>query len=126
MRKIKFFLWVFWAVLPAVTPGFAQESGMSCALTGPTYQLASDTVVWSMMIGSGQSCVRGIRSAFVTLDDVKLIAPPQSGQVILQGPGFIYKGGSDFRGEDSFAISVSGKLNRIPGNSTIHVEVSVR
>jgi hypothetical protein len=125
MSKIKRFLWVFWALLPAATPGFAQ-SGTSCALTGPTYQLASDIVVWSMTVGSGQSCIRGIRSAYVTLDDIKLVTPPQSGQVVLEGPGFVYKGSSDFRGEDSFAISVSGTLNRIPGNSTIRVEVYVR
>jgi len=79
-----------------------------------------------MTIGSGQSCVRGIRSAFVTLDDVQLISAPQSGQVVLEGPGFIYKGGADFRGEDSFAISVSGKLNRISGSSTIRVKVLVK
>jgi hypothetical protein len=113
-------------VLSLATPGLGQESSNACLLWGPGYQLASDTVEWSMTIASGQSCVRGLRTAFVTLENIKLVTQPKSGQVILEGPAFIYRGESNFHGDDSFAVLVSGKYNRIAGSSTIHIAVSVR
>jgi hypothetical protein len=117
---------VFLVIFLAVRSAFAQDPSTSCLLYGPSYQLASDTVEWSMTIASGQSCVRGLRTAFVVLDDIKLVSPPQSGQVILEGPAFVYKGDSNFRGADSFSVLVSGKLNRLAGSSTIRISVSVR
>jgi hypothetical protein len=123
---VRIFPSVFFVVFLAIRTAFAQDPSTSCLLYGPTYQLASDTVEWSMTIASGQSCVRGLRTAFVVLDNIKLVSPPQSGQVRLEGPAFVYKGDSNFRGEDSFSISVSGKLNRLAGSSTIRINVSVR
>jgi hypothetical protein len=110
--------------MPAV---FAQDFGRACLLNGPTYQLAADTVTWSMTIGEGQRCVRGVRSAYTILDGVKLLLRPKSGQVVLDGPGFIYQSPSNFRGQDSFSLSVTGKTNNnVSGNSTILVLVSVK
>ena|ERR1700722_19673982 len=124
---LSFLLRVFVGVLFFTLPGFAQEpSATQCLLWGPAYQLAADTVEWSMSVGSGQSCVRGLRSAFVTLDTIKLVTPPKSGQVVLEGPAFVYKVDPDFHGEDSFAVLVSGKQNRVAGSSTIRVLVSVK
>jgi hypothetical protein len=74
---------------------------------------------------SGQSCTRGLRHARVTIDTTKLISPPQSGQVKLLGPGFSYTANSDFVGQDSFTIQVSGMLNGIRGSSDIRIIVSV-
>ena len=87
-------------------PAIAQDPGTACLLEGPSYRLASDTVAWSMTIGVGRRCIRGLRSAFATIADVKLLAPPKTGEVILAGPGFIYVGKADFRGEDSFTLGV--------------------
>ena len=120
------FLSVLLAMFVAMSSGLAQDSGTTCLIYGPPYQLASDTAVWTMSIGSGQSCIRGLRSSFVTLDSTKLVVPPRSGQVKLEGLGFVYRSNPDFRGEDSFTISVSGKLNKINGSSMIRVVVSVR
>ena len=114
---------VFLAMFVATTPGFAQDLATTCALSGPPYQLASDTVTWYMSVASGH--IRGLRTQWVTLDTTKMITPPQIGQVKLEGPGFLYKNNGD-RGEDSFAILVSGKLNKINGSSTIRIVVSVR
>jgi hypothetical protein len=116
----------FLAMFSDMNSGFSQESVTTCFLYGPSYQLSSDTVVWVMTVGSGQSCVRGLRSSYTTLDSTKLITPPQNGQVKLEGPGFVYKAGAGFQGEDSFVIFVSGKLNKINGSSTIRIVVSVR
>jgi hypothetical protein len=123
---MRFFLIPLLAFFVTLNSGFAQDSGTACALYGPSYQLSSDTVLWSMTIGSGQSCIRGLKSAFVTLDTVKLVTPPQAGQVKLEGPGFVYKGNSDFRGQDTFSLLISGKKNKVAGSSTIQFVVSIR
>jgi hypothetical protein len=78
-----------------------------------------------MQTSSGQSCIRGLRHKRVTIDTAKLISPPQSGQVKLLGPGFSYTAKSDFEGQDSFTIQVSGMLNGIRGSSDIRIIVSV-
>ena len=121
-KNMLFFQSVLLALFATISSGFAQ----GCFVYGPPYQLQSDTVVWSMTIGSGQSCTRGLRSVHTTLENIALVVLPRSGQVKLEGPGFMYKGDLDFRGEDSFSFLVSGKLNRIGGSSTIRVVVSVR
>jgi len=92
---------------------------------GSQYQLKSDTVDWTMQTSSGQSCIRGLRDNRVTIDTAKLISPPQSGQVKLLGPGSSYTAKSDFEGQDSFTIQVSGMLNGRRGNSNIRIIVSV-
>src|SRR5262247_2730003 len=100
--------------------------GDACVLTvGSLYQLKSDAVDWTMRIDSGQSCIRGLRHNRVTIDTAKLISPPQSGQVKLLGSGFSYTAKSDFEGQDSFTIQVSGMLNGIRGSSDIRIIVSV-
>jgi hypothetical protein len=100
--------------------------GDACVFTiGPHYQLKSDTVEWTMQISSGQSCIRGLRHGGVTIETAKLISPPQSGQVKFLGPGFSYTAKSDFQGQDSFTIQVSGMLNGIRGSSDIRIIVSV-
>src|SRR5215831_5346950 len=100
--------------------------GDACVLTGGSlYQLKSDAVDWTMRTDSGQSCIRGLRHNRVTIDTAKLISPPQSGQVKLLGSGFSYTAKSDFEGQDSFTIQVSGMSNGIRGSSDIRIIVSV-
>src|SRR5499426_2330100 len=100
--------------------------GDACVLTvGSLYQLKSDAVDWTMRTDSGQSCIRGLRHNRVTIDTAKLISPPQSGQVKLLGSGFSYTAKSDFEGQDSFTIQVSGMSNGIRGSSDIRIIGSV-
>src|SRR6516165_2682115 len=100
--------------------------GDPCVLTvGSLYQLKSDAVDWTMQTSSGRSCIRGLRHNRVTIDTAKLISPPQSGQVKLLGSGFSYTAKSDFEGQDSFTIQVSGMSNGIRGSSDIRIIVSV-
>jgi len=96
-----------------------------CFTNGPRYKLESDTVEWHMEIRSSDSCVRGVRFSYVWNAAVRLISPPQSGQVTLIGPGFSYTAKSDFRGEDSFVVGVSGFKNKASGYSTIRLIVTV-
>ena len=120
-------MWSSGAILLALLLVFVRPAlGDPCVLTvGSLYQLKSDTVDWTMQTNSGQSCIRGLRHKRVTIDSAKLISPPQSGQVKLLGPGFSYTAKSDFEGQDSFTIQVSGMLNRIRGSSDIRIIVSV-
>src|SRR6516164_153928 len=125
--KLKRTMWSSGATLLALLLVFVRPAlGDPCVLTmGSQYQLKSDTVDWTMQTSSGQSCIRGLRHKRVTIDSAKLISPPQSGQVKLLGSGFSYTAKSDFQGQDSFTIQVSGMLNGIRGSSDIRIILSV-
>src|SRR5262245_4492969 len=125
--KLKRTMWSSGATLLALLLVFVRPAlGDPCVLTvGSLYQLKSDTVDWTMQTSSGQSCIRGLRHKRVTIDSAKLISPPQSGQVKLLGSGFSYTAKSDFQGQDSFTVQVSGMLNGIRGSSDIRIIRSV-
>jgi hypothetical protein len=110
---------VFWLF------GGGGASAQSCTVFGPRYNLIGDTVGWAMKIGSGSSCVRGVRFSNVEFQSLELVSPPRSGQIALQGSGFRYAAKADFRGEDSFSLEVLGAIYKTRGSSTIHVTVSV-
>jgi hypothetical protein len=98
----------------------------SCVINNrQVYNLVTDTVNWSMRVGSGQNCRYGVRYAKVQLERMKLVSPPRAGQVVLQGSAFTYITRKDFQGDDSFDLEVAGQIQKIPGSSTIHVAVSV-
>src|SRR5215475_4162559 len=120
-------MWSSGATLLALLLVFVRPAlGDACVLTGGSlYQLKSDAVDWTVRTDSGQSCIRGLRHNRVTIDTAKLISPPQSGQVKLLGSGFSYTAKSDFEGQDSFTIQVSGMSNGIRGSSDIRIIVSV-
>jgi hypothetical protein len=105
--------------------GYRVAKAETCLISGPRYSLIADTVHWSVKIESGHNCVGGIRFGNVEFDSMKLVSPPQSGQVALQGPGFTYTAKTDFGGQDSFTIEVLGAIGKRRGSSTIHVTVSV-
>lgn len=100
--------------------------GDTCLLSSANrFQLNSDAVEWAMQIVSGRSCIRGLNYGAVIIDEVKLVSPPQSGQVVLTGPGFSYTAKPNFNGQDDFTLQVSGSMIRIRGTSEIRVLVSV-
>ena len=112
---------VFIVAMLGVRPSFAQP----CAVQIQTYQLNLDNVDWPMTVGDGRSCTGGFRVRNVTLESVRLVLPPEHGQVRLQGPGFTYRAQPGFRGQDSFTVVVSGSLKKAAGTSTIRVLISV-
>jgi len=117
--------WVGSLVLIMLLSRSGATSAGPCLVSGPRYQLVTDTIEWSMSIGTGQSCTRGLRFNDVAIEDVKLIALPQYGEVTLQGPSLTYTPKVGFEGQDSFAVAVSGSIKRIHGTSTIHIAVLV-
>jgi hypothetical protein len=78
-----------------------------------------------MTIRSSENCIRGVRFSYVYNATVRLISLPLSGQVTVVGSGFSYTTKPNFRGEDSFAVGISGSKNKTNGYSTIRVLVSV-
>jgi hypothetical protein len=115
----------FFVVLIAFLSLSAPAHAMECVVNGPRYRLTSDVVNWSMKISNGQSCIRGLRFNNVAIESLHLVSPPQTGQVTLRGPSFTYSAKSDYEGEDSFTVAVSGTINRSRGSSTIRIIVSV-
>src|SRR5262245_26116669 len=97
----------------------------ACVLNGPRYQLASDTVHWSLELSDGETCLRGVRFNNLVVDKLIVVSGPQTGHVTLQGTGFSYKAARDFQGRDFFSLLVSGAPNKIPGSSTIEIQVSI-
>ena len=100
-------------------------AAQACVIQTPRYSLKADTVDWTIKIASGKSCVRGVRFGNVQLESVKLVSPPKSGHVTVEGPGFRYTSKAKYNGSDSFALAVVGTLNKHPGSSVIRVTVSV-
>jgi hypothetical protein len=117
--------YAFQIILVFCLLGGRVASAQSCVIDRPRYNLIEDTVGWSMKIAGGRSCARGVRFANVIIESLKLVSPPQSGQIALQGLGFTYTAKADFRGQDSFSLTVFGTANKTRGSSTIHVTVSV-
>ena len=113
---------MLFVLLLFVTPALADNCIISNA---SRFQLNSDAVEWAMQIVSGRSCIRGLNYGAVRIDEVKLLSPPQSGQVTLTGPGFSYTAKPNFQGQDVFTLQVSGSMIRIRGTSEIKVLVSV-
>jgi hypothetical protein len=104
--------------------GILSNLADACLLNGPRYRLESDTVRWSLELSRGESCNRGVRFNNVVVNTLMVASAPQTGRVTLQGPGFSYKPANDFQGRDFFSLIVSGTANKVPGISTIEVEVS--
>jgi hypothetical protein len=114
------------AALTVLLFGCRVASAEQCViLSDPRYKLAADAVTWSMKVKGGHRSICGVRVHLVEFESVRLVSPPQSGQVELQGWGFSYTPKDGFWGEDSFALEVSGNLKKLRGSSTIHIVVSV-
>jgi hypothetical protein len=107
--------------------GIRTSDAGECNVTGPYYQLASDTVEWQLRIVSGQSCVQRIRfHAVENITTIDLISSPQFGQVtVLDHVAFTYMAKPDFQGQDSFSLQVSGAIKKVNGTSTIRIVVSI-
>jgi hypothetical protein len=91
--------------------GGSAANAQTCHVAAPRYSLQDDIVTWSMTIDNGRSCIRGLRFANVQFGGLKLVSPPQFGEVVLQGAGFVYSPKADFHGRDAFSLLVTGAIN---------------
>ena len=98
-----------------------------CLISGsPVRLLESETVEWTLVIGSGQTCIRGLRSGAMLLDSVSLASSAKTGSATVQGYSFTYRAPADYKGEDTFSVRIVGTNRGIRGQSTIHVHINVR
>jgi hypothetical protein len=97
-----------------------------CIPAGPPAKLNSEFVDWTIVIASGQTCLRGLRTSAMILESVTISAPAKFGEAIVQGYGFSYAAPRDFKGEDSFSVTLVGTNRGVRGDSTIRVHVSVQ
>ena len=109
-------------LLLASAPALSAE----CPLQGPPARFESEFVDWRITIGSGQRCLRGLRWGAMTVDEVKIVEPAKSGEATAQGYGFAYQSRPDFKGDDAFAVKLSGVNRGVSGSTTIRVHVTVR
>jgi hypothetical protein len=77
-------------------------------LPAERFELASDTVYWTVLIPSGTECLQGLRGKTQLLNEVKLVDAPSAGVATIAGPSFRYQAYSS-PGTDRFRIAVSGE-----------------
>jgi hypothetical protein len=111
------------SMLMLLSLGIRAASAGECLITGPQYQLQSDTVEWQLKTRIGQSCIRGIRFRNVAGPVVKIISPPSFGKLAVLGPSFSYTAGTDVADKDSFSFEyrASFQAGAAPQLSTLCV-----
>ena len=55
-----------------------------CVPAGPPPKLDNESVYWSIVIASGQTCLRGLRSGTMIIESVAISAPAKSGEATVQ------------------------------------------
>ena len=109
-----------------VTLSSASADAGNCIPRPERFNLASDTVYWSVLLPAGGNCIQGLRYASMQIEHVFIVSAPKNGSVVLQGPSFRYQANPQFRGSDSFSLSVNGTAGQVPGSSIINIDVTVR
>jgi hypothetical protein len=99
------------SMLMLLSLGIRAANAGECLITGPQYQLQSDTVERQLKTRIGQSCIRGIRFRNVAGPVVKIISPPSFGKLAVLGPSFSYTAGTDVADKDSFSFEISGFMS---------------
>jgi hypothetical protein len=95
----------------------------SCMKDQKPYQLAFDTIQWSMSIQQGDDCIQGLRWSFMQIYSVSVTDQPKGGEVVIVGSGFRYFARPNFTGIDKFRLVVIGKNRHDAGVSTIDITV---
>lgn len=113
-------------IIVALLLGTLSARAGDCIVNGPLPRLDSQPVEWTFEIAGGQSCIRGLRSGAMLLDSVRLSSPAKAGVATVQGYSFSYRAPLNFKGEDSFAVTMSGVYRRVRGSSINQVHVFVR
>jgi hypothetical protein len=113
-------------LVTSLVVGAQSAKAGDCVPAGPPAKLDSESVNWTIVIASGQTCLRGLRSGTMILESVAISAPAKFGEAMVHGYGFSYVAPRDFKGEDSFSVTLVGTNRGFRGNSIILVHVSVQ
>jgi hypothetical protein len=113
-------------ILLVLSSGAEAAPVYPCKITVARYHLTGDAVNWSLRLPAGEGCIGGVRFNNVVIERLSIASPPRSGALELRGSGFVYTAPEKAQvSEDSFVLSVAGSVKRLPGQSTIHVSVSL-
>jgi hypothetical protein len=107
-----------------MAPNSAQA--LSCLTNTPRFELSSAPAYWTIVLPSGVQCTQDLRFPPLRIEDVSIITPPQEGSLVVEGPSFRYLPNPEFKGFDSFVLSVSASGGRVDGSTFIYVDVTVR
>jgi len=122
MQQYKRTLLSLLAVLSMI--GSPSQASPSCMRDHRPFQLAGDTIEWSMAIAPGVNCIQGLRWSTMQIFDVSVVKAPTKGNLVLVGPGFRYFASPTFSGKDRFSLLVVGQNRHDRGTSIVEVEVS--
>lgn len=104
--------------------GSPSQASPSCMRDHKPYQLAGDTIEWSMVIAPGLNCIQGLRWSTMQIFEVSVVKAPTKGNLVLVGPGFRYFASPTFSGKDKFSLLVVGQNRYDRGTSIVEIEVS--
>lgn len=104
--------------------GSAAGATPNCLKGQRPFNLAGDTVSWSMTIAPGANCIQGLRWSYMQIADLSIADQPKNGTIVLVGPAFRYYSNPDFPGSDRFTLVVSGKNRHTVGQSTVEIVVT--
>ena len=108
-------------IASAAAPASASPS---CLKDQKPFNLAGDSIQYSMAIAPGANCIQGLRWSFMQIYAVWVLKKPASGNLVMVGPGFRYFAKPGFSGTDKFSLVVVGKNRREEGYSTVEITVS--
>lgn len=123
-------LWTFARVSAAVIISMvlsaSASASPSCLSDKQPFELASDTIHWTMTIAPGANCIQGVRWSYMQIYDVSVVSAPKNGKIVMVGIGFRYYADPGFKGADSFTLAVTGMNKKNPGRSYVQIEVKSR
>jgi hypothetical protein len=123
MTRFHTFICAFVALLlSALAP--APANAFNCLGDHKPFQLAGDSIEYSMKIAPGADCIQGLRWSFMQIYTVWVLEKPKHGELVMVGPGFRYKAKAEYSGEDKFTLVVVGKNRHEEGFSTVEIAVS--
>ncbi|WP_249780616.1 Ig-like domain-containing protein [Bradyrhizobium sp. dw_78] len=98
----------------------------SCLSDKQPFELAGDTIHWTMTIAPGADCIQGVRWSYMQIYDVSVVSAPKHGKIVMVGIGFRYYADPGFKEADSFTLAVTGMNKKDPGRSYVQIEVKPR
>jgi hypothetical protein len=88
---------------------------------------AGATTETTMVVSSGANCGINVRPGREgRFDSTRIVTPAKNGTVSRHAVGgFTYRSKPGFKGQDSFAFAVTGKIRSVEGTATVRVSVTV-
>ena len=99
------------------------QASPRCLKDQKPFELAGDTVSWTMSAAPGSECIQGLRWSYMQIFGVSVAKAPTKGRIAIVGSGFRYFADSETPETDSFTLVIIGKNRHDAGKSTLEVTV---